>query len=162
MYAPSDTLPDHSRIWIYQCSKELTGEEIQSIERSIVPFLESWTAHNQSLRAGYEIRYNRFLVLVIDEKTAGASGCSIDKSVHFIQSMENELNVSFFDRLNFAYKAGGKISTASRAEFEKLFSTGVLNAESIVFNNLVQTKKELNSNWEIPFRESWHKNLISA
>ena len=47
-------------------------------------------------------------------------------------------------------------------EFEKLFSQGILHDNSIVFNNLIITKKELESNWEIPLKDSWHKNLVSA
>jgi len=46
----------------------------------------SWTAHNNQLKAKGEIRYNRFLILIVDESQAGASGCSIDKSVPFYET----------------------------------------------------------------------------
>ncbi len=162
MYVISESLPEHSRIWIYQCSRELTNEELDSIGAETKQFLDSWTAHDQALKAGFEIRYHRFLILMIDEKIAGASGCSIDKSVHFIQSLEKKYLVSFFDRMKFAYKDHEMVNAVSRNEFEKLFSQGILHDNSIVFNNLIITKKELESNWEIPLKDSWHKNLVSA
>src|SRR3954470_21026295 len=106
MFVPSSELPAHSRIWIYQTNRQLTDEETNSISEKTKKFLESWTAHDNALKAGFEIRYNRFLILMIDEKVAGASGCSIDKSVHFIQSLEKDYQVDFFDRMSFAFKNG--------------------------------------------------------
>ncbi|MEO8086414.1 MAG: ABC transporter ATPase [Bacteroidota bacterium] len=162
MYSNSQNLPSHSRIWIYQCSTELTSEVENLIGDETKFFLESWTAHDKALQAGFEIRYHRFLILMIDEKVAGASGCSIDKSVHFIQSLEKKFGLSLMDRMQFAYKLNEKVETVSRNEFEKLFEEGILNQESIVFNNLLHTKQELDSAWEIPVRDSWHRQMIGA
>ena len=162
MYVTSETLPDHSRIWIYQCSRELTNDELVSIGALTKQFLEGWTAHNQVLKAGYEIRYSRFLILMIDEKTAGASGCSIDKSVHFMQSLEKKYGVTFMDRMKFAYKDDGRVEVISRNEFNDLYSKGRLNGNTTVFNNLITTKQELNANWEVALKESWHKELLGA
>ncbi|CAN5654021.1 hypothetical protein BH11BAC1_BH11BAC1_30320 [soil metagenome] len=162
MYSDSQNLPAHSRIWIYQCSRELTGDEETLIGDETKRFLESWTAHDKALQAGFEIRYHRFLILMIDEKVAGASGCSIDKSVHFIQSIEKKFGLSLMDRMQFAYKLNDKVEIVSRNEFEKLFAAGILNQASIVFNNLLQTKQELDSAWEVPVRDSWHRQLIGA
>lgn len=162
MYVSSESLPDHSRIWIYQCSRELTDDEIVSIGTETKLFLEGWTAHNQVLKAGYEFRYNRFLILMIDEKAAGASGCSIDKSVHFIQSLEKKYGVSFMDRMKFAYKEQGRVEVVSRNQFEDMFSKGILNVDTVVFNNLIATKKELRSDWEVALSDSWHKELVGA
>src|SRR5690242_11524154 len=109
MFVPAETLPPDSRIWIYQSDRELTTEEVEQIKDETRKFLESWTAHNQTLKAGCEIRYNRFLILMVDEKSAGASGCSIDKSVHFIKSIEKNFKVSFFDRMMFAFKRNDRV-----------------------------------------------------
>jgi hypothetical protein len=162
MFVPAQNLPGHSRIWIYQCNRELTADEVNSIGEKTRNFLESWTAHNNELKAGYEIRYHRFLILMIDEQVAGASGCSIDKSVHFIQSLEKEMGVTFMDRMQFAYKAGDHIDAVTRTAFENLFTRGLLTDETHVFNNLVSTKAELDSSWEVPLKDSWHRNLVGT
>jgi hypothetical protein len=60
----------------------------------------------------------------------------------------------------FAYKAGEKTEVLSKKEFEQAFVTGKLNDETVVFNNLIQTKEELDTKWEVPFRESWHRSLV--
>ena len=57
--------------------------------------------------------FNRFLVVFVDEKIAQASGCSIDKSVHFVKQLEDEFHINFFDRTLIAYKEGNEIQTKS-------------------------------------------------
>ena len=161
MYSPPENLPGHSRIWIYQCGSELTQAAQTAINDEARQFVESWTAHNQALHAGFEILYNRFLIIMVDEKTSGASGCSIDKLFHFIQSLEKKLDVTFLDRMKFAYLLDGRVEAVSRTEFESLFSRGTLHGDTIVFNNLIETKEELNTGWRIPLKNSWHKDLIN-
>src|SRR6187401_1503982 len=102
MYIAANKLPMDSRIWIYQANRELTEGEINQVNETTCEFVESWTAHDKDLMASFEIRYNRFLILMVDEKSAGASGCSIDKSVHFVKSLEKKFNIDFFDRMKFA------------------------------------------------------------
>jgi hypothetical protein len=162
MYLAAEKLSPDSRIWIYQANRELTTEEINQIGEATRNFLDSWTAHNQALNAGYEIRYNRFLILMVDEKSAGASGCSIDKSVHFIKSLEAKFNIDFFDRMKLAYKSNGKVEAVNKNEFERLFEKGILNSDSIVFNNLVDTKEQLLTSWEIPVKNSWHQSFMAS
>jgi hypothetical protein len=160
MYTPAAGLPGYSRIWIYQSDRELTEAEVSGISQLTREFSESWTAHNNSLKAGFEIRYNRFLMLMVDEKSAGASGCSIDKSVHFIKSLEEKYGLSFFDRMKFAYQQKNKVEVASKADFAKMISEGIIDDNTLVYNNLIGTKDELADAWEIPFGISWHKQLI--
>src|ERR1044071_6201503 len=136
MFVPSSELPLYSRIWIYQANRALNEDETGIINEKTKAFLEGWTAHDKMLKASFEVRYNRFLILMIDEATAGASGCSIDKSVHFIQSLESLLDkkLSFFDRTLFAFKENGIIKALSKNDFEKSLAAGELNDQTIVFN----------------------------
>ena len=162
MLVPSSQLPDHSRIWIYQSSREFTRDEIESISAETENFLQTWTAHDKSLKAGFEIRYNRFLILMIDEKVAGASGCSIDKSVHFVQALEKKYDINFLDRMKFAFDSENGVEVVSGDRFRELFSSGALTGDSLVFNNLIGTKKELSTGWKIPVKDSWHHNFVST
>ena len=77
-------MPPHSRIWIYQSNKEFSPTEAEDIKKKSEDFVEQWTSHNQFMNACIEIFHNRFIVICVDEKTAPASGCGIDKSVKFI------------------------------------------------------------------------------
>ncbi len=162
MLTDINQMPSDARVWVYQCNRALTDAEVKAITDKTVEFTDNWTAHKQELLAGCAILYNRFLILMIDEKKAIASGCSIDSSVHFIQSLEKEFHVSFFDRMLFAYKDGDRVEALPKNEFEKAISDGKITDDTIVFNNLVQTKQEFDSKWEVPLKDSWHKSLMGG
>ena len=100
--------------------------------------------------------------LLVDEKQAMASGCSIDKSVHFILNLENELGVSLTNRLLLTYRDNtGEVKVVSKNEFERLVQSRAITNETMVFNTLVKDKSELETGFEIAFEKSWHKNLVS-
>ena len=151
---------ENSRVWIYQSDKQLTDEQTTQIQRHLDAFTTQWTAHNNQLKAKAEVRYNRFLVLIVDETQAGASGCSIDKSVHFMQQIEQKFGINLFDRFNLAYREGNQVLSLPRNAFEEKLKQGDITSDTIVFNNLVHTKKELDTNWEISFKKSWHADFF--
>ena len=152
---------ENSRVWVYQADRELSPTEVEQIQEQLNAFTFSWTAHNNQLKAKAEVRYNRFLILIVDESQAGASGCSIDKSVHFMQHLEQEFNISLFDRFNLAYREGGQILSAPRHAFEDLIKQNSINKQTIVFNNMVQNLAQLETQWEVPFKDSWHNRLFN-
>ena len=158
----STQLSEDSRVWIYQAVRPFSEEEIKTIQAKTSGFVQSWTSHNKQVNADFEIRYNRFIILMLDESHVTAGGCSIDSSVHFIQSLEKEFGNKLTDRMNFAYKHDSRVESVSKMEFEKLLSQGRINDHTIVFNNLIGTKKELDTNWEIPFSKSWHKQYFQV
>ncbi|HEV7230883.1 MAG TPA: ABC transporter ATPase [Bacteroidia bacterium] len=154
-------MPPHSRIWIYQSNRELTQAEEASILRQADGFMEEWTSHGSKMSAALEIRHHRFIIIALDEQTAPASGCGIDKSVRFIQNLEKEYGISLLNRMNVAWKDNERIQSATLTEFESLLKKGLLNGSVRVFNNLIETKELLESKWCVPASESWHSRLLS-
>lgn len=150
-----------SRVWIYQADRELSIIEVEELNIILNSFVESWTAHNQQLKATYEIKYNRFITLIVDETQAGASGCSIDKSVHLMKDLEMKFQINLFDRFNIAYKVNDTVYNTSRAGFEELINQGSINQNTIVFNNLVNTYKDYLENWETTFENSWNQKVFT-
>ncbi|SDG98232.1 ABC transporter ATPase [Psychroflexus sediminis] len=153
-------LPDSSRVWVFQASRGFSEDELNEIKPKIERFLENWTVHGQSLKAGFDIRYNRFIVLGLDESQASASGCSIDASVHFIQSLEKEYNVDLLDKMNVSFKNGEFVAYKPLLDFKKMVKQKAVSPQTIVFNNLVNTKSEYKEFWEVPMTESWHSRLL--
>ena len=153
-------ISENSRVWIYQSDRLFSETEKVEIERTLSDFTAQWQAHGYQLAAYGEVRYHRFIIMIVDESIAGATGCSIDKSVKLMQQIEQDFQVNLFDRFNVAFYDGDEIITKKREEFESLIIDGSVTEDTIVFNNLVQTKKELDSNWQIPFRKSWHARIF--
>jgi len=161
MLVAFEKLPDHSRIWIYQANRKLSVEEQEAIGRKAELFLEQWTAHGADLEAGFELRHDRFIIIGLNQANASASGCSIDASVHFIQSLEKQLDVDLMDKMNVTFYNGPYIAHKSLADFKKMAKARSISGQTIVFNNLVNTKAEYAEYWEVPASESWHGRFLA-
>lgn len=155
MYIPFNDIADNSRVWIYQLDREVNDEESTFISTVMKRFCEQWQVHGAPLQTSFELFYNRFLVLAVDENSGGASGCSIDGSVHTVKEMGSKLGIDFFDRTKVAFRGGGQVSIYPMNQLKELFAAGTLNQDTITFDNLVTTKSELLARWEVPVSRSW-------
>ncbi len=133
---------------------------MKTIENLGSSFIADWAAHGASLNASFDVLYNRFIIIAVDEKQAMASGCSIDKSVHFVKELEKQFDLNLFDRLQVAYRKGNEIESCSLSEFEKLALQNDVNGSTIVFNNMVNTKSAFDTEWEVPLKQSWQSRVL--
>ena len=158
-----NSLPPSSRLWIYQSSRRFSAGESDIIRQKIKQFISQWTSHKASVVGDGDLLYDLFIVLMVDESEVGVGGCSIDSSAHFIKGLGHEYKTNFFDRWNIAYKnAEGEVVTCQKEEFERLVDIGTISDDTIIFNNLLHFKKDFDSKWQIPYSESWLKNLRAA
>ena len=156
MFIPYFEIANSSRVWIYQSNRIFSESEIVFIQQKLLSFCTSWKAHENHLMSSYKILHNRFIVLLVDEQKQKASGCSIDSSVKVIKELEIKFGIDLFNRNQIAFKKDEEIVTNSISEFKK-----IVNPQTIVFNNLVKTKKELENNWETTSSKSWHAKYLS-
>ncbi len=154
-------MPNHSKVWIYQADRNLTDIEIAEMKKKAAMFLLEWSSHGNMMLATIDVIYNRFVIVLVDENAASASGCGIDKSVRFIQQLEKDYLVNFFDRLLVTFRDENNIIRGTKLqEFEQLVEKGVLTEDTIVFNNLLGTKEEMATKWEVPMKKSWHARML--
>lgn len=155
MIIPFEHLPDHSRIWIYQSNRILTASEQDHIIGKVNGFIESWTAHGADLTAGFAIKNDIFCIVGLDEGTASATGCSIDKLTALFKSLESELNISLFDRQLIALKNEHSVHLVRLSKLKKRIEQDEVEPGQLFFNNTVQNKADLSTNWLIPLGNSW-------
>ncbi|OUS00096.1 ABC transporter ATPase [Flavobacteriales bacterium 33_180_T64] len=160
MLVDFNTLPEESRVWIYQANRSFTALELSEIKAKLDIFIENWTAHGSDLLSGYTIEYKRFIVIALNQNLNTATGCSIDASVHFIQQLEKDYNVDLMDKMNVSYKQGEFIAHKSLLDFKKMAKDKAVSRKTIVFNNLVTNIAEFKENWEVPVSESWHSRFV--
>ncbi len=130
------------------------------IKKYVNEFAQSWTSHSHQMRAHGDVLHGQFVVLTADESQVDAGGCSIDTSVQFIQQLGQAYDVDLLDRMCFAWMENGKVKAASSEEFAKLYAAGEITDETLVFDNLVKTKGELDEKWLKPLNESWHRRFV--
>lgn len=160
MFIEYKKLPDTSRVWIYQSDREFTSKEVEFIGAKAEEFINTWTRHGDNLKGSFTIKYNQFLVLAVDESFKNVSGCSIDSSVRFIQQIEKDLHVDLMNKMNVTFKDENNINILKLADFQHFAKEKKITSETIVFNNMIQTKEDFESNWEIPAAQSWHKRFL--
>lgn len=148
-------LPDDSRIWIYQSDRMIIPDEIELINEMSQQFVDRWSSHGQNMSAAHVLLHSRFLVFIADEKQAQASGCSIDSSVHFVQSLEEEFDIDFFNRMRVLYKSGRGISHVDMPDIPDYIQAGKLIPDTIVFDTLITSKGELLTSFEKPLSATW-------
>jgi len=155
-----ETFPATSRVWIYQSKTELSEVDIAKIRQHITAFTQQWVSHNRALQATGDVLHGHFIVLMVDESQAGASGCSIDSSVHFIKEIEQAYKVDLFDRMTFTYEKKGIVYAAGREQFAELYVSGEIRDDTIVFDNLVNTKADFDTRWKVRLGDSWHRQMV--
>jgi len=160
MLVDFNELSGSSKIWIYQSNRSFTESEIDQISKDVETFLEAWAAHGKSLKTSYQIKYKRFIIISVDESESTATGCSIDTMVKFIQGLEQEYEVDLLDKMNVSYKHGEYVAFKPLLDFKKMVKQKAVNANTIVFNNLVASKQEFEDYWEVPLKDSWHSRFL--
>ncbi|WP_162127748.1 ABC transporter ATPase [Flavobacterium phycosphaerae] len=160
MFVPFENLPEDSKIWIYQSNRKFSDDELAEIENDLKVFIENWSAHGTGLEASYLLKYSRFIILAVNQEVQQATGCSIDSSVAFIQDLEQKYQVDLLDKMNVTFKNGEHIAHKSLIDFKRMAKEKAVTANTIVFNNLVNTIEEFNENWEVPAGESLHSRFF--
>ena len=160
MFTAYKNLPNNSRVWIYQSDREFTNKEVEFISNKAEGFINQWTRHGDDLKGSFTIKYNQFFVLAVDESFNNVSGCSIDSSVRFIKELENELQLDLMNKMNITFKDNDTINLVKLSDFQQFAKEKKVTAETIVFNNMINSKEDLENNWEVPAKESWHKRFL--
>lgn len=162
MYIPFDQIADHARVWVYQADRPLAEAEVAHITNLLQPALATWEAHGHPLAAAGQVLHNRFVIIAVDESQGLPSGCSIDKSVGWLRQLSSALGVDFLDRSVAFLEANGTVKTLALPQVKSAVETGVLTPETLVFNNLVATKVDFETNWQIPAAQSWLKRYFKV
>ena len=161
MLVPFKSLPKNSRIWIFPSSKEIDIHKKSKIKERLVKFISDWTSHNKNIQAGFQLPYNRFIVIALNQNLQNASGCSIDSLMNIIQIFEKEFDLILLDRMNVLYRdKNRKIEYLTLKDFVKMVKYKSINSSTTVFNNLVVNKEEYMDLWEVPAINSWHSRYF--
>ncbi len=152
-------MPNTARLWIYGCERALSEAEANLLTASMNSFIEQWTAHKRELKAAWELHFQQFVFIAVDEQMMGASGCSIDSLVRHLAELGRKLNIDLVGAHAkvFFRDSNHEIRCVDRSEFKRLVESAALNEDTIVFDNTVATVGLMRAGkWETPMKNSWH------
>ncbi len=152
---PFDQLPPDARLWIFPAARPLNDEERRRVLVEADGFIEKWMAHGVPLTAGRDLRHNQFVLVGVNERAAGVSGCSVDALVRRMDQLGRELGVDLVDNAPVQYREGNTITRVSRDEFSALVAKGAVNLNTVVFDNTVTNVGDV-ERWEVRAAEAWH------
>ncbi len=155
-----DSLENTSKIWIYQSNREFSEKEVAEISQNLENFIGAWKRHGDDLKASYQIKYNQFIVIAVDENYNEVSGCSIDASVNLIKQFEKKFDIDLTNKLNISFKDNNNINVVSMANFQNYAKQQKITSNTLVFNNMITNKGDFEQNWEVTADKSWHKRFL--
>ena len=154
------TMPDDSRIWIYQSNRDFNESEIRIINDKTISFLDNWQAHGKNLECSYSIIDKRFIIIAVNENVNPIGGCSIDFSLQLIKDISNTIGIDLLNRLVVNYRLDNKVESLSLSDLKNKIKDGDFSPETIIFNTAINSKSELLNNFEIDIRSSWLSKFI--
>lgn len=159
MEVPFNTLSDTARVWIYQGNRPFNKSEQEILSKGLSSFLQQWTAHGSTLHASFDLLYDQFIVIGLDESTTDASGCSIDSLVRNLQVLASTVGIDFFNREMVAFLQNQKVQLVERKALKDFFTS--VGGSVLTFNNLVSNVKALQTEWLVPADTTWLKRYIA-
>ena len=152
-----DHISSEARLWVFAAERSLSDGERARVIEEVDAFIDQWVAHDVPLTSARDLRYDRFIFVAVDERAAGASGCSIDALVRRMKALQVELGMELVNHSPVLYRDGSGISRVSRERFTDLVGAGKVDKETVVFDNTVATVGSVREGrWELPAIESWH------
>jgi hypothetical protein len=154
---PFNELPSDSRLWIFAAERPLSADESRRVLAEADTFINQWMAHGVPLMAGRDLRYDQFVLVGVNERAAGVSGCSIDALVRRMQQLEQTLGIELINNGPVLYREGNAIERVSRDRFAELAASGTVGPNTRVFDNTLTRVGDLQAGkWEVKASESWH------
>jgi hypothetical protein len=159
---PFETLPDLSRVWVFGSDRPLSEEATATLMTAVEGYLSEWKAHGEPLTAAYEWRFGRLLVVGVDQRSAGASGCSIDGLFRVLQGLEPQLGARLVGGGRVFYRdSHGEVQSVERHELKALRDSGAITNNSVVFDTSLTDLGSLREGFERPARKSWAAGMLS-
>ena len=157
------SLPGDARVWVFAAAAPLDDVDQKRLLGEVDAYLLQWKAHGHPLTAAREWRDERFLAIGVDQRTEGASGCSIDGLFRTLQGLEKVIGTTMVaGGLVFFRGPGNLVCALSRDDFELLGRRGGATAETAVFDTTVTSAEAYRARFERPAAESWHASLLPA
>jgi len=154
-------LPPDARLWIFAAERPLSETERGRVLEEVDAFIGQWAAHDVPLTTARDMRYDQFSFVAVDERAAGASGCSIDALVRRMKGLQAELGVELVNHAPVLYRDDAGIARVSRERFAELIEAGSVGQDTVVFDNtLSRVGATREGRWELRAADSWHKALF--
>jgi len=160
MFLSFELLPENAKVWVYPSSRKFYKNEIPEILAKVDEFVGNWKKYDEDFKASFKIEYDRFIVFAADDSKSLLTIPELDALISFILQLQFEYAVELLDKMNVCFKQGEFVQYKEIKEFKKLLKNKSVSKTTIVFDNLIQTKFDLENHWEVPITDSWYNRFL--
>jgi hypothetical protein len=160
MFVDYTSISNDAKVWVYPSDRKFYSTEIDEIEKKIKKFAENWKLDDENFKVSYRFLYNRFIILVADDSETTLTNADIDTSVSFILQLQETYKVNLLDKMNVCFKQGEYVQYKELKDFKKLVKNKAVTAKTIIFDNLINNKEDLENYWEITIEDSWYNRYL--
>jgi hypothetical protein len=160
MFVDYTSISNDAKVWVYPSSRKFYSTEIEEIEQKVKQFVASWKPEDENFKVSYQLLYNRFIILVADDTETSLTNADIDASVSFILQLQETYKVELLDKMNACFKQGEYVQYKDLKDFKKLLKNKAVTAKTIIFDNLINNKEDLENFWEIAIENSWYNRYL--
>jgi hypothetical protein len=97
---------------------------------------------------------------VADVSETTITNADIDASVSFILALQETYKIELLDKMNACFKQGEFVQYKELKDFKKLVKNKAVTGKTIIFDNLVNNKEDLENFWEISIENSWYNRFL--
>lgn len=156
MFVEFESMPDNSRVWMYQSNRKLDEVESEELYRFLRNSIGNWVTHGMPMKGSFRLLHNRILLIAADQDFQSPSGCSIDSSTRWLKELGSSLNVDFFDR-SIGYLIDGELQFMAFFDAKKNIQSGLIQPDTKIINSQITNKLDAVNNLTIPASESFLK-----
>ena len=160
MFVDYKSISNDAKVWVYPSSRKFYPAEIPEIEQKLKEFVENWKLEDEHFKVSYRFLYDRFIILVADDSEIVLTNTDIDASVGFILQLQETYKVALLDKMNACFKQGEYVQYKELKDFKKLLKNKAVTAKTIIFDNLINNKEDLENYWELAIEDSWYNRYL--
>ncbi len=158
---PFESLPYDARVWIFGSSDSITSDGAKMLLAAVDEWLDSWKAHGDPLVCARDWKEGRFLVIGVDQRSVGASGCSVDALFRVLKSLESSIGTTLLGNDRVFYRTGAEtILAGERSQFSALAQSGLVHESTRVFDTSITDAGTYRTSFEKLAADSWHRALL--
>ena len=156
-------LPDDAYLRVFAADRNFSDDEVANLRERMISFLPTWTSHEAPIRAAFDVRHGRFLLVAADGNPGPISGCSKDSLLHQVRECEQAFGVKFIESPPVCFKRGDEVVCVDRPGFASRVEAGEVDGTTTVFDNTVYQVAQLrDGTWETTAANSWHARAFPA
>lgn len=160
MFVKMNELSDDSIIRVYIADRKLAETEQADLREKIETFLPRWRSEGKDFKSAYELLENQILVVAGLSEGYRLSGCTLDALKKLVEKWDDSLKANFTVVPKLSYRKGKEIISRNIPMFKQDILNGVVDENTIVFDNTVQTLSAFRKGIEFKLTDCWHNQIL--